>query len=112
MMSTRPSMERKDDTIRLGEREMGLEAIETYLTLLISERLRRLAVEGWEADGATDVGSLQRQGRLVWHEHESLWSGKRTYTLTSVSIRVKRISTAGRRREIRDEEAGISRVHA
>lgn len=94
MPVTAPRLERKDDTIPLTGDKMGSDEIERYVNPLIQERLRTLFREGWEADGATDILTLWRQGRLASREHTSFWLDKHTYDLKSVTLRVRRISTA------------------
>src|SRR5579862_9191577 len=94
MIEPPPWQERRDATIPLTGHRMDPEAIERHANPLIQQRLRTLAREGWVADGATDVRTLWQQGRLVCREHASFWEDKHTYTLSSVTIRVRRIATA------------------
>lgn len=85
--------ERKDDTIPLTGEKLSPEAIEQYANPLIQQRLAVLAQAGWEADGAVDVPTLWRQGRLACREHASFWNDTRTYSVASVTVRVRRMST-------------------
>ena len=87
-----PRREGQDDTIPLAGEKMSTGAIEQYVNPLIQQRLAVLALEGWKADGATDVLTLWRQGRLACREHASFWMGTSTYSVTSVTIRVRRVS--------------------
>ena len=90
-LASAPRREGRDDTIRLSGKKMSPEAIEQYVNPLIQQRLALRAAEGWEADGATDAVSLWRQGRLACREHASFWMDTCTYSVTSVTIRVRRI---------------------
>lgn len=84
--------ERKDDMILLAEKKMSGEAIEQYVNPLIRQRLEILAREGWEADGPMDALALWRQGRLACRRDSSFWMDNHTYTLASVTIRLRRIN--------------------
>lgn len=88
-----PTLEPRDVTIPLIGEKLSPEAIERYVNPLIQQRLQVLITEGWQAAGATDVLTLWRQGRLACREHASFWMDTHTYTVTSVTIRVRRIST-------------------
>lgn len=94
MVTTTPWLERKDDTILLTGERMSPEAVERYVNPLIQQRLQVLLQDGWEADGAADVLTLWRHGCLACREHSTFWMDKRTYTLSSVTVRLRRISTA------------------
>lgn len=89
-----PELECRDETIRLTGEKLSPEAIEQYVNPLIQQRLQVLERAGWQADGATDVLTLWRQGRLRCREHASFWHDKSTYSVSSVTIRLRRISTA------------------
>jgi hypothetical protein len=93
-VSAPPGREGRDETIRLTGEKLSPEAIEQYANPLIQQRVALLAKEGWKADGATDVLTLWRQGRLSCREHASFWRDTSTYSVTSVTIRLRRISTA------------------
>ena len=93
MAITAPRRERKDDTIRLAGEKMSPRAIEEYVNPLIRRRLQVLAHEGWEADGPVDVLTLWRQGRLAGRGYSSFFMDRHTYTVTSVTFRIRSIST-------------------
>ena len=92
--ATVSSPEIRDEMIALVGKEMSPAQVEQYVNLLIQRRLKALLGDGWEAGGATDARTLWRAGRLACREHASFWQDAETYDLTSVTIRIKRTSTA------------------
>ncbi|HLJ66614.1 MAG TPA: hypothetical protein VKX16_04570 [Chloroflexota bacterium] len=65
--------------------KLSPEAIEQYVNPLIQQRLQLLVRAGWEADGATDVLTLWRQGRVSAREHASFWRDTSTYSVTALT---------------------------
>lgn len=92
--ATGPPLEVRDETIGLLGKEMSPAQVEQYVNPLIQQRLKMLIGYGWEVGGATDARTLWRAGRLACREHASFWQDAETYDLTSVTIRIKRTSTA------------------
>jgi hypothetical protein len=85
-----PRREGRDVTTRLNGDKMSPGGVERYVNPLIEQRLQILARDGWEADGATDVLTLWRQGSPACRERSSFWMGPSAYAVTSVTIRVRR----------------------
>src|ERR1051326_6511244 len=93
METITPWLERKDLLIPLSGTRMTADAIPAAVAPLIQAQLDRAAQTGWEVDGPTDVMTLWRAGRLDCREHATFWTGGRTYSLTLVTIRLRRRST-------------------
>jgi hypothetical protein len=86
--------ERKDLRIPLAGKDLNRQAIAGFVNPLIQQQLTRAEQTGWQSDGPTDVFALWRAGRVEVRQHTSFWSDKHTYSLSSVTIRLVRISTA------------------
>jgi hypothetical protein len=89
-----PLTERRDLTISLTGKGMTPAAVAASVDPLIREQLQRQTLEGWEVDGSTDVFTLWRSGNLRCRENSSFWLDNRTYSPVSVTLRLRRASTA------------------